>query len=171
MPGVQIPTGLRPLWDYWRAKRGKREMPERRDIEPAEIPALLPHISLFEVVGDRFQFRIAGRFIVEAYGVEPRGMYLDEVLSKDRADAALKGYRTAKDLRRAVLARSEMTTPRGWSFPLTRLLLPLGSDSSVTHMLAGVIIESSAQATPAPLGRDTTMLDGSMTYLVLEDSA
>ena len=171
MPSVQIPTGLRPLWDYWRAKRGKRDMPERREIEPAEIPALLPHISLFEVVGDRFLFRIAGRFIVETYGVEPRGMFLDALLPKDRSQAALDAYRTAVALRRAVLARSEMTTPRGWSFPLTRLLLPLGSEGSVSYVLAGLTIESLASGNAAPLGRDTVLLNGSTMFIVLEENA
>ena len=146
-------------------------MPERRDVDPAEIPALLPHISLFEVVGDRFQFRIAGRFIVEAYGVEPRGMYLDALLPKDRAAAALEAYSTAVKLRRAVLARSEMTTPRGNSFPLTRLLLPLGAGSTVSFVLAGLTIESLVRRTAAPLGPETSVSDGSTQFVVLEDNA
>ncbi len=153
MPPAEIPQRLAPLWDYWIAKRGSREMPDRADIDPIEIPALIPYLSLFAVVGDRFQFRIAGRFIVEAYGVEPRGKFLDALLPKAYADEALRAYRTVLEQRRPVLSCSEMTTPRGGSFPLTRLLLPLGQDSIIGNVLAGLTIEKLPKFEAAPLAR------------------
>jgi hypothetical protein len=38
------------LYRYWSEKRGKRVMAARGDIDPAEIPALLPYISLVHKV-------------------------------------------------------------------------------------------------------------------------
>jgi hypothetical protein len=64
---------LERLLAYWRFKRGARKMPARADIDPAEIPDLLPLISLFEIENGRFRIRLAGHKIVEAYGLEPRG--------------------------------------------------------------------------------------------------
>ncbi len=153
MPPPEIPQPLASLWDYWIAKRGQREMPERADIDPVEIPALVPHLSLFAVVGDRFQFRIAGRLIVEAYGVEPRGKFLDALLPKGYAEVALRAYKAVLESRRPTLARSDMKTPRGGIFPLTRLLLPLAQGSLVGYVLAGLTIEKLPRFESAPLAK------------------
>ncbi|HUD49872.1 PAS domain-containing protein, partial [Parvibaculum sp.] len=40
---------LREAADYWHLKKGERTMPDRADIEPAEIRRLLAYVSLFEI--------------------------------------------------------------------------------------------------------------------------
>ena len=60
---------LREALDYWRRKRGDRTMPQRRDIDPAELPFwLLPHVQLVDVAEDgrRFRHRLVGTAIVGA---------------------------------------------------------------------------------------------------------
>jgi hypothetical protein len=37
---------VRQLHDYWQSKRGGRDVPDRSDIDPAEIIPLLPNILL-----------------------------------------------------------------------------------------------------------------------------
>lgn len=51
---------------YWQKKRGTRHMPSRKDIDPTEIPFLLPHIMLIDVTYNPldFQCRLAGEHIV-----------------------------------------------------------------------------------------------------------
>jgi hypothetical protein len=127
---------------------------------------------LFEVEDGRFRFRLAGRFIVEAYGVEPRGKFLDELLPPDRAELALKAYRLVVDRRRPVLAQSEMITPRGFCFPLTRLLLPLrGRNADVGFVLAGLSIERWVDRDVSALGPATSTTAGKILIEILEDRA
>ena len=40
---------LKKLWVYWRSKLNGREMPSRGDLDPVEIPELLPYVALIEV--------------------------------------------------------------------------------------------------------------------------
>ncbi len=166
---VTLHESLQRLWAYWRSKRGTREMPERSDIDPAQIPDLLPQITLFEVIGGRFQFRLAGTQIVDAYGVEPRGKFLDEILPPSRAEAALRGYKLMLERRRPVLVRGEMIAPSGNSFFLTRILLPLAAGgASVAFVLVGFVIERWAAVDIAPLGPATDVAQ--MAWLqVLDD--
>jgi len=46
------------LWAYdlWDRKRCARKMPTRADLDPVEIPKLLPHMALVEV--DKFDLRL-----------------------------------------------------------------------------------------------------------------
>ena len=40
---------LEKLWIYWQSKLNGREMPSRADLDPVEIPELLPYVALIEV--------------------------------------------------------------------------------------------------------------------------
>lgn len=56
-------------------------MPGRNSIRPADIPRLLPHVSLIEIERSplRFRFRLAGTRLRDLYDREVTGLYLDEV--------------------------------------------------------------------------------------------
>jgi hypothetical protein len=68
--------------EYWRVKAAGRAMPDRRDLNPAEIPDLLPWITLWDVVADGYRVRLAGTAICEAHGRELRGMDFDTLHGK-----------------------------------------------------------------------------------------
>lgn len=68
-------------------KTAAKRLPRRTDIDPTEIPSLLPHIVLIDVLGSpqRFRFRLIGTHITEASGEDntghdlqglPRGSFL-----------------------------------------------------------------------------------------------
>ena len=56
------------LYHYWLAKRGDRAMPARKDINPAEIPVLLPYLVIVDKAEDRFRYRLVGTAVVEQFG-------------------------------------------------------------------------------------------------------
>jgi hypothetical protein len=64
------------LCRYWLAKRGARSMPARSDIDPADIPALLPHIFLVHKSDGQFRFRLVGTAVEQQIG---RGLTGDVV--------------------------------------------------------------------------------------------
>jgi hypothetical protein len=70
------------VFEYWRAKAGSRVMPARADLDPVDIPALLPNIMLVDVEGpDRFRYRLIGTDCAQAHGVDATGRYLDDVIT------------------------------------------------------------------------------------------
>ena len=64
----------RQLYDYWRTKCGKRALPSRADINPADFARLLPGVCLVErPEGGAFKIRLAGTRLREVYGREVTG--------------------------------------------------------------------------------------------------
>ena len=72
---------LREAHDYWRRKTGARAMPRRADIDPTEIPKLLPDVMLVDVLPQgRYRYRLIGTENAQAHGMNATGRYLDDVL-------------------------------------------------------------------------------------------
>jgi len=56
-------------------------MPRRGDLDPIEIPLLLPNIMLVDVEEPRrFRYRLIGTDCTQSHGFDATGRYLDEVL-------------------------------------------------------------------------------------------
>lgn len=72
---------VRRLNDYWLEKRGRRDFPAKRDIEPLEIVPLLPFLSIAELHNNPFRvrYRLVGTAIVRLHGGEFTGRWLDEL--------------------------------------------------------------------------------------------
>jgi len=60
---------------YWDEKRGTRRMPNRTDIDPAELGRLVVNVMLYEVLepGKLYRIRLVGGAIVDFYGVNTTG--------------------------------------------------------------------------------------------------
>src|SRR5579883_2212719 len=80
MPMSAPITCHRDLYRYWQDKRGNRAMPSRADLDPVDIPWLLPHLSLVHKVSGRLYYRLVGTAIVQQHGRdltgEPVGSYI-----------------------------------------------------------------------------------------------
>ena len=66
---------IKRMYGYWRSKCAGDRLPPRRAIDPVEIPRLLPHITIVEVVPDerRYVYRLVGTKEVEIRGRDPTG--------------------------------------------------------------------------------------------------
>ena len=72
---------LEQAYLYWCSKANGRAMPCRTDIDPTEIPKLLPDVMLVERLDDgRYRYRLIGTENTRAHGVNATGRFLDEVL-------------------------------------------------------------------------------------------
>jgi hypothetical protein len=85
---------LRRLHEYWQSKLAGRLMPRRADIDPIEIPALLPHIALIGVEEEprRLFFRLVGTHITNALGRNSTGRYFDETYDGPMLEDLLRLY-------------------------------------------------------------------------------
>jgi hypothetical protein len=72
---------IRQIVEYWMSIHPAMGLPGRQHFDPLQIPALLPHIRLLDVVGSlpRFRVRLMGTQVREYMGEEQTGRWLDEV--------------------------------------------------------------------------------------------
>ena len=125
---------LGPAYEYWRSKCGARAMPRRRDIDPTEIPRLLPNIQIGEIVDTRIRYRLAGTAIVEAYGEELAGKYFDEMSFRAKDCASSKtNYRMMCNEKRPVLVCNRYDSKRDVPLICTRLIMPLSDDGETVN--------------------------------------
>ncbi len=74
-------TKIAELARYWDAVRGARAMPLWRDIDPARIKPLLPHllVSRYEWNPFRVRYALVGTWLAQFAGGDFTGRYLDEL--------------------------------------------------------------------------------------------
>ncbi len=130
---------LQRLHAYWRAKADLRgSLPQRSDIDPVELPDLLPNLMLLDVEHDplRFRYRLVGTRVVDFSHDDFTGTYLDQAgwveeqgFTRAYTEAVTErrpayGYYTW-DLRSGALGRCEFAL-----FPLC------DGQGTVTHVIA-----------------------------------
>ncbi|MGH7126797.1 MAG: PAS domain-containing protein [Stellaceae bacterium] len=148
---------LSALLAYWRSKLAGRAMPRRADIDPAEIPRLLPNLQLVERVGGRFRYRLAGTAIVAAYGSELTGKFVDEIIPAGRRAIAERHYTMVYESRRPIFVRNKYTTTRAVDIVATRVILPLSEDGTgVSMVVMGQTFEYGTELR-ATLGGDAVL--------------
>lgn len=160
--GLPAATALdargRRLFEYWREKRGARKMPARADIEPADIPELLPDITLVDVLGEapHFRYRLVGTRQVAARGLDPTGRPVGEGhLGRDipgMREQVLDNYRRVSDGGR----------------PLFRDTSIAGHDNRGDILLGGRLIARFSLF--LPLSSDGTNVDMVLVYSRFEEA-
>ncbi len=143
---------LQRLLRYWDDKRGGRPMPARRDIDPFEIPDLLPHVFLVDVCHDPlvFRFRLAGTEVDRLFGEEITGKTTNEIKTVRLRQVIRKAYENVVRSRQPAAAT---TTYEGHNRYLVyaRLLLPLSADGEIIDMLLGCMLWLSTHDLPPEL--------------------
>lgn len=130
------------LFGYWQGLCREGKIPSRRDIDPVEIPDLLPNIFLLDVVGDAddFVFRLAGTLVEDAFSMPLRGRSIAEIQRQagipipvaHHVEVARGGGPRYREGKMLVAGREH------WR--VRRLLLPLASDGRVIDVLIGCAI-------------------------------
>jgi hypothetical protein len=119
---------LGALYAYWNGRRGQRRMPDRRDIDPLALgPKLLPHVGLMDIVdgGARVRYRLLGTAIVERWGSDPTGKFMDEVMSGSYSAYVHGLYRELARARAPVFSESVFRWDAAGFLRTRRLYLPL----------------------------------------------
>lgn len=131
------------LWRYWQSKLDGRAVLPRADFFPGDIPELLPVLTLTERTPEgRLRYRIAGGKVVEAYGFETTGKFLDEFISPDRLKVAHLHIDAALARARPVFSRTVYSSPGGHRYVNSRLNIPLSDAAgALTLVVAAHIIE------------------------------
>jgi hypothetical protein len=136
---------------YWEERRGSRRMPARRDLDPADLAAVLPHLQLIDVVlPDRFRYRLVGTALVDAFGHDYTGRFVDELLlGTGRADLINRVFTTVRDKARPVFLQARYFTAKNVDFMTNRIYLPLSeNDGEVNMMLAALSFDFGTHRPP-----------------------
>lgn len=131
---------LRALLRYWTEKSAGRAMPFRHQIEPTEIPGLLPIALLADVTPAGARMRLLGSEATNAYGRETRGAAIAEIQFGDFTVPWLDAFfRVIQSAQPAIAAG---TYRRGDELcRIETVLTPLTEDGlSVNQVFGGLLI-------------------------------
>jgi PAS domain-containing protein len=130
---------LHQAHDYWRRKARGRALPRRVDIDPTDIPRLLPDVMLVEVRPEgRYRYRLIGTENALAHGMNATGRYLDEVLpGPGYKDHVIALYDECVGARRALYSECLFMAPdrRAPERHTKVLFMPLASDGETVDMV------------------------------------
>jgi hypothetical protein len=117
------------LYRYWDAQRRDRAMPARRDVSPADVRELLPHLTLIDVEGDQFRYRLVGSRVVQDLGRDMTGTCVgSHVTPPEYARAICSIYARVCETRLPVFTTGEYRSPSRLTHAVSRLLVPLGEE-------------------------------------------
>lgn len=127
---------LRRLLAYWESKRNGRRFPGRSDLDPLEFHYLLGWISILEVSHNprRFRYRLNGSLLVERFGVDMTGKYLDEFPQPEFRDLLTRLWSAAVDARRPIHEFHNRTIDKH-RYDFETLRLPLAANGEDVDML------------------------------------
>ena len=126
---------IRQLFEYWQSKCRDGRLPRRADIDPTEIPQLMPNILIVDIEQDPFRvrYRLVGTQIVEATGFEFTGRYLDDIVLPDDEGPFLESYRLASASKAPVLARMKWQLDDDTVGEYDVCFLPLSDDGETVN--------------------------------------
>jgi hypothetical protein len=124
---------------YWRKRRGDRPMPARRDFDPAEVPSLLPHLQLIDIVAGRFRYRLVGTELVQMFGRDYTGEFADELFHGPRSQMICEVYSAVCEARQPMFLRNRYLTTKNLDLIANRLYLPLSEDACQVNMILGAM--------------------------------
>jgi hypothetical protein len=95
-PSKQALAGdkTRAFREHWRSLCAGQPMPPRHALDPIDIPALLPHLVLVDVMREplQFRYRLIGTFVTGLAERDSTGRFLDRALYGDALEAMIWPY-------------------------------------------------------------------------------
>lgn len=125
------------MFAYWRGKAGDRRMPRRSDLDPGDVKAFLPRITLVDVVPDarRFVYRLVGTEEVASRGSDPTGRSVAEAFFSASAEESLDYYEYVARYGEPYCFRGDYRAPDGAPEKQDVIFLPLSEDGASVSMI------------------------------------
>ena len=129
------------LYRYWVDKRSSRTMPARSDLNPADIPALLPHLMIVDKVDGQCRWRLVGTAAVREVGREPTGTFVGSHISTapETVAAVRATYERVFTTAHAIFSTGELEVKSGAN-QISLLLLPLSDDGANVNMAVTTLV-------------------------------
>lgn len=113
----------------------------RADIDPVEIPHLLPNVFIYEVLREPRDYRmvLVGTALVEVFGVDHTNCRFDEIFSGPTAPAIRAEYDNLVETGEPILSNHDASWTGREFVSYARLLLPLSDDGKTVNKMIGVL--------------------------------
>jgi hypothetical protein len=131
------------LNDYWLGKCANRPMPDRSDINLADLSDIAPHLVIMEPAGDGdFRIRLFGSALTQMTGQERTGMLVSEMRNQTKGNigqrwTAMTAY-TAKEQCPAY-SRAKASVPGREHLIYHAILLPLTNGGDEVAQIFGAL--------------------------------
>lgn len=140
---ASLPPRFAAFNDYLLGKTAGARLARRADIEPTEIPKLIPWINLLDLTHHQdgsvtYRFRLVGTEFAAAAGRDPTGRDVEEMLDTDYAPAGWDITRRTVALRRPVYGRFKMRDDERHTIISERVQFPLSEDGETVDMIATI---------------------------------
>ncbi|MEQ8357582.1 MAG: PAS domain-containing protein [Kiloniellaceae bacterium] len=138
-PALLPDSKLQRLYHYWLTQCRSGSIPSRRDIDPLEIPDLLPNVFLLDVVGDAedFVFRLAGSLVEDAFNMSLRGKSIADIQKAAGTPIPVAHHVEVAQGAGPRYREGMMQVAGREHWKTHRLLLPLSSDGRHVDVLLG----------------------------------
>jgi hypothetical protein len=114
-------------------------MPARCDINPADIPALLPYLMIAGKINGQFRWRLVGTAAVRAIGRDPTGSIVGSYYGTPETAAAARAiHERVFTTARPVFATGELKS--GAVTNMSLLTLPLSDDGTNVNLAVSTLI-------------------------------
>jgi hypothetical protein len=142
----------------WFAIRGDGLVPARRDVDPAAIARLLPHVWMWEDTPERGDFvcRLAGEAIIRVFQRNPRGLTMAEWVPQPVADVARPRYRRVLDEPAICIASGTSYVAGDKHAWCERVITPLTNGSTEPRIVFGITAWREAGYSAGPIEREDT---------------
>jgi hypothetical protein len=129
------------LYDYWVAIRGTRAMPARSDVNPADIPQLLPFLVLVERSEGQLRYRLVGTAIARAAGYDPTGCTVGSYIPAPEIAAEVRAvFGRVFTAAGPAFATGEYFHKTGTHVDLSLLNVPLSADGRAVNMSLSTLV-------------------------------
>lgn len=137
--GAAVDRRLQQIHAYWQSRCGARQMPSRSDIDPVDVPSLLPFIFLVDVLNDPrdFRFRLAGTHFRDVTGIEFTGRLIGEVFPPAFGAEVFYHWSNCVDRAAPAVGSGRLWLPERDHVLWEGILLPLSSDGRSVNMMLG----------------------------------
>ena len=136
-------------------------MPARGDIEPGEICALLPHLTILDKADGQFRYRLHGSASARELGRDLTGGFVGSYVSTPQSAVAIRAVcERAFACAYPVFATAEFEVKSGVTHNVSALFLPLSEDGATVNMaLCTHVARFSAGVKPEPGGLGDVALE------------
>jgi len=135
------------LASYLAGKAPPGKLPGRQHIDPLEIPDLLPHLMLIDVVPQRvgparYRIRLVGTEVVAIQGTDGTGRYVEDILTADEGAEIRRGYEEILRSRQPQYRRGMVAAHGREHILYERIAFPLATDGEHVDMLIFVFVRA-----------------------------
>jgi hypothetical protein len=126
---------------YWERIRGSRNMPRREDLDPVDIPRLLPFVMLVDVLTEPldFRFRLIGTAIQAIVARNYVGRPFSELPHMAKGNLIWAEYEAVVSQQRPVAAILDYVGSDRYVQGVRHGLMPLSNDDRAVNMIFAAV--------------------------------